>query len=284
VSSSAVTTSDGVAIAVHDLGGDGPALLFAHATGFHGTVFAPLARLLRNQFDCFAIDERGHGDSAMPPGDDFDWHGFGRDVLATVDGLGLTRPFGVGHSGGGAGLLLAEQARPGTFRALYCFEPIVFPPTGPFPSATGGNALADSARRRREVFDSRQDAFENYASKAPFDRLAPDVLRAYVDHGFADLDDGRVRLKCRGETEARVYENGLGHDAYDHLPEVRCPVTVARGATSDTYSDALVEALVERLPRARSEVVPGVGHFGPLEDPALLAGYVRGAFRGEGPG
>jgi pimeloyl-ACP methyl ester carboxylesterase len=247
-------------------------------------VFAPLASLLHEEFDCFALDERGHGDSGTPPGDDFDWHGFGRDVLATVDGLGLTRPFGVGHSGGGAGLLLAEQARPGTFRSLYCFEPIVFPPTGPFPSSNGGNPLADSARRRREVFDSRQDAFDNYASKPPFDRLAPEVLRAYVDHGFADLKDGRVRLKCQGETEARVYENGLRHYAYDHLPEVRCPVTVACGAASDTYSVALVDALVERLPRARPEVVPGVGHFGPLEDPALLARSVRTAFRGEGRG
>ena len=40
--------------------------------------------------------------------------------------------------------------------------------------------------------------------------------------------------------------------AYDRLPEVRCPVTVACGAASDSYSVALVEALVERLPRART--------------------------------
>jgi pimeloyl-ACP methyl ester carboxylesterase len=279
-----VTTSDGVVIAVHDLGGDGPPLLFAHATGLHGMVFAPLARQLRDGFHGFAIDERGHGDSAMPPGMDFDWHGFARDVLAAVDGAELTRPFAVGHSGGGAGLLLAEQARPGTFRALYCFEPIVFPPTGPFPDATGGNPLAHSARRRREIFGSREEAFDNYASKPPFDRLAHEALHAYVDHGFADLADGRVRLKCRGETEARVYENSLGHDAYDRLPEVRCPVTVACGATSDNFGAALVDALVERLPRARPEVVPGVGHFGPLEDPALLAQSIRSAFAETGPG
>jgi pimeloyl-ACP methyl ester carboxylesterase len=202
-----------------------------------------------------------------------------------VDDLGPSRPFAVGHSGGGAGLLLAEQARPGTFRALYLFEPIVFPPNGPLPSGDSGNPLAQSARRRREVFDSRQEAFDNYASKPPFDRLAAEALHAYVDHGFADLDDGRVRLKCRGETEARVYENSLSHDAYDHLPEVGCPVTVACGATSDTFGPALVNALVERLPRARAEVVTGVGHFGPLEDPALLAGSLRSAFASEtGPG
>jgi pimeloyl-ACP methyl ester carboxylesterase len=282
VSPPAVTTSDGVEIAVHDLGGDGPPLLFAHATGFHGVVFAPLARLLRGQFHSVALDERGHGDSGLPPQMDFDWHGFARDVLATVDGLALKRPFAVGHSGGGAGLLLAEQARPGTFRALYLFEPIVFPPSGPFPTGSGDNPLTESARRRREIFESRQEAFDNYASKPPFDRLAPEALRAYVDHGFADQDDGRVRLKCRGETEALVYEQSWSHDAYDHLPEVRCPVTVACGAMSDTFGAALVDAVVDRLPRARGEVVPGVGHFGPLEDPALLARSIRSAFASEG--
>ncbi len=284
VSPPTVRTSDGVEIAVHDLGGDGPPLLFAHATGFHGLVFAPIAQLLGGQFNGTALDERGHGDSGLPPRMDFDWRGFASDILATVDGLGLTRPFGVGHSGGGAGLLLAEQTRPGTFRALYLFEPIVFPPTGPFPGGSSDNPMAASARRRREIFGSRQEAFDNYASKPPFDRLAPEALRAYVDHGFANLDDGRVRLKCRGETEALVYEHSWSHETYDHLPEVSCPVTVACGATSDTFGAPLVEAIVDRLPRARAEVVPGVGHFGPLEDPALLARSIRSAFLIESPG
>jgi pimeloyl-ACP methyl ester carboxylesterase len=277
----AVMTSDGVDIAVHDLGGDGPPLLFAHATGFHGLVFTPLANLLGDRFHAFALDERGHGDSGLAPAMNFEWHGLARDVLATVDGLGATRPFGVGHSGGGAALLLAEQARPGTFAALYCFEPIVFPP-GTLSGEPRDNPLSQSARRRREVFDSRGEAFDNYASKPPFDRLAPPALRAYVDHGFADLEDGGVRLKCRGETEARVYEQSWTHDAYEHLPEVRCPVTVACGAMSDTFGSSVVDALVQRLPRGRGEVVSGVGHFGPLEDPALLARSIASAFADEG--
>lgn len=283
---SRVTTTDGVEIALHDLGGQGPPLLFAHATGFHGLVFAPVAERLSDRFRCFALDERGHGDSGLPPDLDFDWHGLGRDVLAAVDGLGWQTPLGVGHSGGGAALLLAEQARPGTFRALYCFEPIVFPPTGPFPAgeSTDGNPLATSARRRREVFSSRQEAFDNYASKPPFDRLATEALHAYVDHGFEDMGDGRVRLKCRGETEARVYENASPYDAYDRLPDVSCPVTVACGAASGTFGPELVEALARRLPRSRGEIVPDVGHFGPLEDPDALAAAIRSAFATEGTG
>src|SRR5215210_4499717 len=115
-----VTTADGVAIAVHHLGGSGPPVVMAHATGLHGLVWSPLAAALSDELTCIAFDQRGHGRSGDPPGLDFDWAGFGRDAIAVVDGLGLERPLGVGHSSGAAGLLLAEEARPGTFAGLYC--------------------------------------------------------------------------------------------------------------------------------------------------------------------
>ena len=35
--------------------------------------------------------------------------------------------------------------------------------------------------------------------------------------------------------------------------------------------------------RIRAEIVSGVGHFGPLEDPRLLARSIRSAFATEGP-
>jgi len=37
------SSTDGVELEVHDLGGDGPDLLLVHATGFHGRVWEPLA-------------------------------------------------------------------------------------------------------------------------------------------------------------------------------------------------------------------------------------------------
>ena len=120
-------TPDGVGIAVYDFGGEGPDLLLVHATGFCAEPFGPLARQLGGRFRCWALDLRGHGRSDRPDDGDFSWSGFATDVLAVIDHLGLDRPFGVGHSCGGATVLLAEQARPDSFRSLYCFEPVVMP-------------------------------------------------------------------------------------------------------------------------------------------------------------
>jgi pimeloyl-ACP methyl ester carboxylesterase len=267
------TTHDGVSIALHDLGGEGPPALLVHATGFHGRVFQPLARRLADRLHCLAPDLRGHGASGVPTDLDFDWAGFGADVLAAVDALGLEGPVGIGHSCGGAALLLAEQARPGTFSSLYCFEPVVFPSEDPLPPELY-EPLAERARQRREVFTSRQEAYANYASKPPLATFDPEVLAAYVEFGFEDLPDATIRLLCRGENEARIYESSFRNRAFSHLGAIRCPVVLACGAESHPFGPAVLGLLVDRLCEGRADVLGGLGHFGPLEHPTVVAGSV----------
>jgi pimeloyl-ACP methyl ester carboxylesterase len=271
-----VRTSDGVEIATYDLGGDGPPLLFSHATGFHGLVWPPLAGRLGARFRGVAFDHRGHGRSGKDPSGSYEWSSLVLDTAAVIDGLGLDQPYAVGHSMGGAVLLLHEQAAPGTFRRLYCYEPVVLPVVeGPPGAAT--MALAAAARRRREIFASREAAYANYTTKAPFSTFDPAVVRLYVDHAFDDLADGSVRLRCRGEDEARVYEAAMRHTGWVHLPEVEPPVTLACGGDGADFDEDAVTAMAARMPHARVEVLASLGHFGPLEDPALVAGSILAA-------
>lgn len=262
---------------MHDLGGSGDPVVLAHGAGLHGRVWEPLAARLAERFRCLAVDLRGHGGSPLPPRVALDWPGFARDVLAAVDGLGLDRPFGVGHSSGATSLLLAEEARSATFRRLYCFEPVFVPRSG---RDTDGRSrrLAAAARRRRDRFPSREDARAAYRSKPPFEAFAPEALVAYVEHGFDDLDDGTVGLRCRPETEAAVYETAADHDGLARLHAVSCPVAVACGSRTDVLTPELAAAVAARLPRGRVEIVDGVGHFGPFEDPAAVAAAIEGAF------
>jgi pimeloyl-ACP methyl ester carboxylesterase len=271
-------TADGVGIAYYDLGGRGPDLLLAHATGFCGAVLGPLADRLSDHYRCVAFDERGHGSSDRPPDGDFGWYGFAADITAVVDALALDRPAGFGHSCGGAALLLAEEVRPGTFSALYCYEPILYPEEIPLAPGFESNPLAAGALRRREVFGSRAEALANFSGKGPFDRLEAGVLAAYIDNGFAD-EAGGIRLRCRREDEAQVYAHGFAHDAFAHLGAIRCPVTLTCGAETDAVGPDFLAVVAGRLPDARIEVFPGIGHFGPMEDPEQLARSVAGALR-----
>ncbi|MBW3645225.1 MAG: alpha/beta hydrolase, partial [Actinobacteria bacterium] len=266
-----VVTDDGVELAVHDLGGSGPPLVLAHPTGFHGRVFEPLAAALADRFRCWSYDSRGHGDSGRPEASDYPWHEFALDVLAVVDGLELERPSAMGHSQGGTALLLAEQARPGTFSGLYVYEPVAFPPDEAAASMDE-HPLVVGALRRRAEFDSIDAVHQHLAPKPILRDLHPGALRAYVEHGFGPAPGGGVTLKCRREDEAQMYRQGRAHDAFSHLAEVTCPVTLARGASDSAHhSPELADRQVALLPAGRLEVFDGLGHLGPLEDPARVA-------------
>lgn len=282
------SSSHGVTVDHLHLGGDGtpdglPPLLFAHATGFCSTVWRPVAAALADRFSCWALDFRGHGRSTAPADGDFDWHGTADDVLAVIDAVGADRPwYGVGHSMGGAALLLAEQRRPGTFAAAWVYEPIVFPGPPP-PGADHGNPLAEAARRRRATFDSREAAYENYASKPPMRSFDPRALAGYVERGLVDQADGTVRLACAPDHEAAVYEMGAVHSAWERLDEVRCPVTVAVGDTAVSGPASFAAPIAARLGAGVLEPHPTLGHFGPLEAPDVIAAAIVESLSGVDP-
>ncbi|MDE0802743.1 MAG: alpha/beta hydrolase [Acidimicrobiales bacterium] len=274
-----VCSTDGAELALHELGGDpqGRPLLFCHATGFHGRVWRAVADEFPERRN-LALDFRGYGDSTEQDGV-LRWEGFADDVLSVVDSLALDEVQAVGHSKGGAALLLAEIARPGTFERLACFEPIVFPPMGEGgaigPGDAPENPLAAGARRRREHFDSYEDAIERFAAKKPLGLLRADVLEDYVRHGFQPDADGGITLKARREHEAATYDSGSLHHAYEQLDQIACPVLVLHGGDGG-FPAMAAPMIATALMAGDVRAMPELGHFGPLEDPVAFATEVRG--------
>jgi pimeloyl-ACP methyl ester carboxylesterase len=218
----------GHCVALHDFGGEGPPILFAHATGMHGWTWSIIARHLVGQFHCWALDFRGHGDSAVESTDDMHFEGFAGDALAVVDAIGERDIIGVGHSLGGAALVLAELARPGSFAELFLYEPGLRPTSVPSESQLAyQKAMIDATKRRRSRFASREAALATYARKPPMSSFDAGALAAYVDYGFAPCrgDDGSVELKCRPEVEARIIANTFTHDAVARISSLNCPLT-----------------------------------------------------------
>ncbi|MEG3586558.1 MAG: alpha/beta hydrolase [Actinomycetota bacterium] len=263
-----INSGNGVKICAHDHGGTGPDVLFCHATGFHGRYWDPICSRMKENFRCVAIDLRGHGNSFVPEKTIMDWKGMAEDVLATINYLSLTSPFAVGHSMGGSSILLAEQMRPETFRAAWLFEPIVIGGEAITPEMSKGGSLAVSARKRKEIFNSREEAFERYASRPPFSTVDEESLWAYVNYGFRDHDEG-VILKCRGEMEARVFENSIT-TIFDALDLIDIPVTVA--ASGDQEGPAIIAPqVVSQLSKGNLELYSDLTHFAPMEDPSRIA-------------
>ena len=274
-----LSSTGGVSLALHELGGQGTPLLFSHATGFHGRCYAPLARVLAHEAHCWALDYRGHGASSPPAGwagEYLDWRGCGDDASLVAEtiapGGGLV---GVGHSMGGAALVMAAHRRPDLFERLVLFEPIVYPSSEPRPDPEE-LPLVIGARRRRRRFESFQAAYDNFASKLPLSLFDHDVLHAYVEHGFAPAPDGDgVELRCTPEFEAATFGGSMDNGAWDLLPEVTTPVLVLAGAHADDQPSRIAPAVAEALPNGRFVSLPHMTHFGPFTHLAEIADLIR---------
>jgi pimeloyl-ACP methyl ester carboxylesterase len=275
-------SSDGVSVAIHDLAGsDGrPIVLLAHATGFHGHAYLPIAKHLAPRFHSWGMDFRGHGDTPLPPDWKVAWDGYGDDAFAAAAALqeragGAGGIVAFGHSMGGAGLVMAAARRPELFRLLVLFEPIVFP-TDRLRDPDAPNPLRDGARKRRDVFDSFDAAIANYASKPPMAAFDPDALDAYVRHGFRQEGD-HVRLKCAPDTEADTFDNGGKHSTWDFLAGLATPVVVVGGSPQDMTPSMVAPLVAAELVNGRYVLESSMDHFGPMTRPAEIAELIEQA-------
>ena len=268
--SASFTSRDGVEIAYSISGNDGPLVVFVHATGFCKELCGPVisdTRELVPEFRGVAIDQRAHGDSGAPE-PPFDWWNIGGDIVELIDGRGPV--IGVGHSAGGAALVLAELIEPGAFAALVLVEPIIFPPPyGRYP----GNPMSAGALRRKATFPSRQAAYKNFRSKPAFAGWQDRAMRAYVDGGLRQADDGVV-LKCSPQAEAEFFMAATEHGAWDRLSEVESPALLLAGENSTTHQEPFLAELAARFSDGSYEIVPDTSHFVWMERPDAVAAQV----------
>jgi pimeloyl-ACP methyl ester carboxylesterase len=252
---------NGVTLAVTDHGSaasaDARTLVLAHATGFCGAVWLPLVPALRARFRVLTLDQRGHGDSDKPAGD-YSWRDFSTDLAGVIDAFGV------------------RDVYAGRIARAVLLDPVLVArrSDGEEPR---GNPLAEGARRRRMVWDSRAQIIESFASRPPFDVWRRDFLEAYVEGGTFLREDGGVELKCPGAIEARVYEGAARSSSLDYLPRVRIPTLLVSGGVSPTLPPDLAHEAVRLLRDGRLEILPGVGHFVPMEAPDAVL-RLLGAF------
>ena len=274
-------STDGVKIAVHDLGGTGPALLIAHANGFHGRCYIPLAQALSHDAHSVAFDLRGHGDTARPEGD-VSWRAYADDAQAIASWL-VARGGGpidaFGHSLGATCLLMVAHRQPGLIRRIVAFEPIVHPSPAAIGEALDDaigdveNPMVAGARRRRDSFPSYEAALARFSARPPLNAFTPAALEAYVRFGFAE-GAGKVHLKCTPDTEASTYATARSNAAWDLLPDIQAEVLVVSGRVEPAQPSAVAHEVAARLPKGRYLQLDELDHFGPMTHPLELAAII----------
>ena len=265
-----------------------PPALMLHGTGFVAEVWNDVARELAADYTVYALDRRGHGLSHKPATDRYHFEDFAEDVRMAIEALGLSNIYGIAHSAGGTDMLLAAKLKPMSFARLFVMEPTVMDPRaaragGLSDFATGA---VQSVLRRQAEFENAEAVFRRYQAAPAFADWTASSLHAYVQHGFAAQQDGRVLLRCTPELESamlrpifeameQVYTGDRDGNPFAWLSEIACPVRVATAEKSWPVYKEMAARAVAMIPQVSEWRFAGVGHCVGQENPRLLLDALR---------
>ncbi len=142
-------------------------LLFLHGMGGVGSLWRPIAAGLEDAFEVLAFDQRGHGESRLPPDPrnptSYTPLAYGRDVIETLKSLNKTSVWIIGHSMGVRTACAAAHLDPTCVAGLMLID------LGFAGMAGGGlgNGLLQFLKLLPESFDSRNAAREFMDAKCP---------------------------------------------------------------------------------------------------------------------
>lgn len=249
----------------YERAGSGAPLVFISGTGADlrnrpGVLDGPYPKA----FNVLAYDQRGLGQSAKPGGP-YSMIDYADDAAALMDHLGWPRARVLGVSFGG---MVAQEL---VLRHPRKVERLVLACTSPggaggasFPFHEIGHLDRETrARTLIPISDTRRDSAWAQAN--------PDLYRQLVEMGAADpfADEPGHAAGARLQLEARA-----GHDAWDRLGQIACPVLVAGGRYDGVALPATQEKMAARIPGARLQMFEG-GHLFMIQDraanPAILA-------------
>lgn len=274
-------TANGVELCVFEWPGEGPPLLFVHATGFHARCWDGVIRRLPGR-RAFAADMRGHGRSERPHVP-YSWVRFGEDLTALVRELDLSDFVGVGHSMGGHSVTFAAGREPARFAALVLVDPVIGTTARP-DAPEGASPSSSFVARRRNEWASPEEMIERFAARPPFSDWDPAVLDDYCRYGLLPRAEGGFELACPPLVEADVYANAGRTDLSDEVARITVPVRVIRAPGQPPAAPGQPRAftssptdpdLASRFADAVDVPLDHGTHFIPMESPALVARHVE---------
>ena len=247
----------------YDLSGDGPPVVLLHAGIVDRRMWDDVVPMLADSFRVLRYDARGFGESSRAPSAPFArWD----DLFAVMDAAGIQQAHLVGVSQG------AETALDAALTAPERVDHLVMSGTG-----LRGWEFRDELNAR---WQAEVDAWE----RGDLDGCAEESMRTWFDgpsRSPADVDPSARQRAWEMQRLAIDLENddaearGPQPPSIERLAEISAPTLVAVGELDQPDMLDTGRKLAAEIPGARYELLPGVAHLPPMEQPDAVARLVR---------
>ncbi|MBC2715448.1 MAG: alpha/beta hydrolase [Desulfobacteraceae bacterium] len=258
--------------------GNGPTIVFLHATGFLPWLWHPIARQLKGSYRIIAPYYCDHR-TTDPEKGGFNWLLLAQDLKNFCECLNITSPYMVGHSMGGAIMSIACGRFGLNVKKLLLIEPIFLPrELYNIQMRVEDHPLAGKSIHRRNFWKDTNEAKTYLKSKQLFQAWDDEMFDLYVEYGMMPSVDGGLELACHPRKEASLFMGSMGYDPWPVLPEVKCPVLVLEGEHTENKGFINQKKAVRAFPDGKYRLVKDVGHLIPMEKPKETALIIREFF------
>ncbi|MBN2516767.1 MAG: alpha/beta hydrolase [Deltaproteobacteria bacterium] len=259
--------------------GNGPTIIFLHATGFLPWLWHPVARTLSSFYRIIVPHFSDHSDEDPAKGG-INWLSLAEDLSLFCKRLHVENPLLVGHSMGATISTMVTALYGLQSKGMVLIEPIFLP--RPFYLAqmsVNDHPLARKAIKRTNTWQNEAEAMEYVKSKTLFKSWNEEVLELYVRYGMIRTDTGTLQLACSPQHEAALFMGGMQYDPWPILPNVICPVLILEGEKSENRHFIDLTEVVSRLPQGSHKIIKDAGHLIPMELPEKTAAIIGDYFQ-----
>jgi pimeloyl-ACP methyl ester carboxylesterase len=239
-----------------------PPLLLIHGNRDHARSWDEIAVQLKSRYCVYAVDLRGHGDSAWAVGGLYSMPEFVLDIAALGAELQRNPLTIVGHSLGGAVALQYTGTFPRYVERVAAIEGLGPPLREHLPGSQRMRAwvkdMTEFEKRSPRRYASVDDAVQRMVEENP--HLTRAMARHLTVHGARKNDDGTFSWKFDNYVRLRSpYEFNIG-EAREIWNQITCPTLLVRGSES-WASDPNADGKASAFHDARVELVTDAGHW-----------------------
>jgi len=256
---------------------EGPLLHLAHANAYPFGCYTSFLKPFADKYNIIGMHTRAMWPDSAPSSIK-NWEVFGDDLIEFFSERSFTGAIGIGHSMGAIYSLLAARKRPELFQKIIMIDPVILPPAIYYAMKMPDfikkrmNPLMLSAERRKDRWNTKEEAIEYLKSKKVYQRFHPESFEDFVNHGLKE-EEGTVRLAFPREWEAKIYSSVT--NIWSLLKKPPCPLVIIRAQYSDVINDKGWEQI--KLKTANAEFInfEKAGHLIPMEKPYELGKLIK---------
>ncbi len=261
--------------------GDGPTIIFLHATGFSPWIWHPIAREFAPRYKVLIPYFSDHRTSS-PENGGLHWMILADDIHEFCRVLKIDRPFFVGHSMGATVTTLIEAYHGPYAEKIILIEPI-FLPDGVYTAdlKVEQHPLAAKAIKRKNYWEDKETARRYLKSKQLFKVWDEEMLDMYIQYGMVPDKTGALTLACPPVKEASLFMGGSHRNPWPLLPGITTPTLVIEGEKSENRPFIDLKKAASLFPNGSYRLISGAGHLIPMEKPALTRKIIQEFFDGK---